>query len=507
MSETLSRPTVFGRSPALRAAALTFLFALGLGVRLIELTNPPLDEGYRYLNSALIARGMYYQMQPGADAWLRQQAIAMWRAAEAFEPPIFERIVALTYLFTGGERLWLPRLYGIMFWLIGGAVLYRLAQRLAGADGALGALAFYLLVPLGVFVSRRFQPDAFMVMWMLLAALALDDWRERQDWKRASLAGVACGMAVLVKIFAVFAVAGMAVAVVLASARGRVWLRNRQVWAMAAVMTAIPAAYYLLDSGARSADYFLFWNVSFAHLLAKPWFYVRWLDLVENVVGVMVVCASLAGMTIAPASRRPVLMGWWVGYFLFGLAFPWQIHTHDYYSLMLIPIVGLSLAPLGALFFERLAGQSKFWQAVFLAAALLALAYPAWSVRLHLVSGDQRVNWRAWEKIGAAIPKDGEMIALTQDYGVRVKYFAGREVFTWPYRFDYDLAATRAGGQNVDFEADFARRTAGMTYFLVTDRTELEAQPLLKDKLYAGYRLVAEGDGYMLFDLREPKGP
>ncbi len=498
--------TFFERSKWLLGAALIFLFALGLGVRLIELNNPPLDEGYRHLNSALIARGMYYQMQPAADPALQQQALSMWRAAEAFEPPIFERIVAITYLVTGGERLWVPRLYSILFWLAGGAALYRLARRMAGVDGALAALAFYMIVPLGVFVGRRFQPDSFMVMWMLFAALALDHWRERRDWKTALLAGALCGVAALVKIFVVFPVAGMAVAVVLVSGRPREWLRNRQVWAMAAVMIAIPALFYLLNSGARSADYFLFWNVSFAYLLLQPWFYVRWLDLVQSIAGLIVVCVGLAGVTVARAGSRALLIGLWVGYFLFGLAFPWQIHTHDYYSLMLIPIVGLSLAPAAALFFERLAGQAKFWQAAFFGVALLALAYPAWSVRVQLVGSDQRVNWRAWEKIGAAIPKDGEMIALTQDYGVRVKYFAQRNIATWPYRFDYDLAAAREGGQTVDFEDDFARRTAGMTYFLVTDWNELEAQPQLKDKLYGDYPLVAEGDGYIIFDLRQENG-
>ena len=218
--------TFFGRSRLFRIGTLAGLLVLGLAVRLINLTNPPLDEGYRYLNSAIIARGMYYQMLPNADPTLRQKAIEMWKAAEAFEPPVFERIVAISYLFTGGEKLWLPRLYSILFWMLGGIGLYRLSCRIFNVDGALTALAFYVVLPIGVIVSRRFQPDPFMVMWIIFAALALDYWRERGTWKSGLLAGVICGIAVLIKVFAVFPVAVMATMIVLSSGRG--WQRLAQ---------------------------------------------------------------------------------------------------------------------------------------------------------------------------------------------------------------------------------------------------------------------------------------
>jgi hypothetical protein len=36
---------------------------------------------------------------------------------------------------------------------------------------------------------------------------------------------------------------------------------------------------------------------------------------------------------------------------------------------------------------------------------------------------------------------------------------------------------------------------------------ELDAQPALKDRLYNNYPIYAQGDGYVLFDLRHPKNP
>jgi hypothetical protein len=59
-----------------------------------------------------------------------------------------------------------------------------------------------------------------------------------------------------------------------------------------------------------------------------------------------------------------------------------------------------------------------------------------------------------------------------------------------------------------DFQNEFidlyAQKTAGKDYFLVTAFSELENQPKLKQRLYEGYQVLSEGDGYILFDLRNP---
>jgi hypothetical protein len=51
----------------------------------------------------------------------------------------------------------------------------------------------------------------------------------------------------------------------------------------------------------------------------------------------------------------------------------------------------------------------------------------------------------------------------------------------------------------------FEDRTDGKRYFLVTLGGELDRQPALKDMLYNNYTIIAEGDGYVIFDLMAPK--
>jgi 4-amino-4-deoxy-L-arabinose transferase-like glycosyltransferase len=248
------------RKPLLYVLVLS-LFLLGIGLRFYDLTDPPLDSAYRQLHAAIIARGMYYQMLPAADPDLRQAAISLWHFEDVFEPPVFERIVAVTYLLTGGERIWIPRVYAILFWIIGGLALFLLARKMTSLEGSIAALAFYLVLPFGVILSRRFQPDPFMVMWIMVAALALYHWEEKRDLKSTIWVGLTCAMAVVVKVFAVFFIAPMALAIGVFSGKLKQSLRNKQIWLMAAIMIAIPAVIYLvLRPGAQG--YFTFWSTA-----------------------------------------------------------------------------------------------------------------------------------------------------------------------------------------------------------------------------------------------------
>jgi hypothetical protein len=43
-----------------------------------------------------------------------------------------------------------------------------------------------------------------------------------------------------------------------------------------------------------------------------------------------------------------------------------------------------------------------------------------------------------------------------------------------------------------------------MSYFLVTDFEEFNRQPQLKERLFTFYPVYAEGDGYLIFDLKHP---
>jgi hypothetical protein len=92
------------------------------------------------------------------------------RPANVTAPPVMQALMAGTYLMSGTERPWLSGLFAGGFWVVGGWFLFDLCRKLAGGSlGALVALAFYLLAPLGIIVSRSFQPEALMTFAFLVA--------------------------------------------------------------------------------------------------------------------------------------------------------------------------------------------------------------------------------------------------------------------------------------------------------------------------------------------------
>jgi len=483
------------------------LLLIGLAVRLYGLTDPPLDyQPTRQLMNAIVARGIYYQMLPSADPQEREAAIHLMRAVEQDEPRIENFIVAVTYLAIGGEHVWVARIYSSLFWIVGGIFLFLLARRMISARAATVALGYYLLLPFTILASRSFQVDPMMVMFIILTAYVFYRWGEEQTWKWAICAGLLAGLTILVKVTAAFPLIGMAMGIILSQMGFRRALRSPQVWSII-LLAALPGVlYYFIGISSRASSYFGFWNLSLANKLLDPSYYVRWLSFLHGIVDLTIFFLALGGMLMAPPKVRAPLLGMWVGYFVYGLFFPFQIPTHDYYHLMLMPIISLSLSPIAELILDRLSKQAFLWKGIAAVALTFCVVYPAWVGRsaIYVTGNNYRREPPIWAEIGRVLPTDGHVVALTHDYGYRLSYYGWRMPnMLWPTGPDFDLAAARGVTQQ-DFQSMFADRTNGMRYFLVTLGGELESQANLKEMLYNHYTLISQGDGYWIFDLNRP---
>jgi len=493
------------RSPWLLGLVLLTAFSLGLALRLYDLTDPPLDfHPTRQLRVAIITRSIYYKMIPTADPEVRQTALSFARSMGTYEPPILENLVALAYRLLGGERLWVSRVFTSIFWLVGGAALFDLARRMTSLDAAIVSLLYYLFLPFAVIASRSFQPDPGMVMWVILAMLAFYRWSEQKSWRWAVVAGLASGIAVLVKVVAAYLIAGLAVAVVIQAFGIKQIFRMPQVWVMAVLMVLPPLVYYGFVLEGRSSDYFLSWTVALIPLVLNPAFYVQWLVHLRDLMGLAVLFLALSGVLISKPKNRAILLGLWIGYAVYGLTLPYQITTHSYYNLQLVPIIALSLAPVADALIARLADQSGAWQALFGGLVVAFSAFSLWTTIYQLDSQDYRETPAMWQKIASALPAGGKIVALTQDYGYPLMYYGWKKVGLWPDSAEFKLAGLRGKGEP-DVLQEFRDRTEGSSYFLVTEFEQLDDQPALKQLLDAEYPVYAQGDGYQLFDLEKPK--
>lgn len=481
---------------------LILLLILGAALRFVNLTVPPLDfHPVRQFRNLIVARSIYYQLLPNPDPQKLVLARAFYNAVGQYEPPITEAIVAWTYTWTGGENIAVARVYETVFWLLAGLALFDLARRIASPASALVALAYYLVLPFAVQASRSFQPDPLMASAFVVGIYFLYRWSEKQEWKWAVFASLFIGFAVLVKIVIVFFVIGAAVAAVLSTLGLRFW-KSAQVWVMTALMVIPAFLYYILGHPGRSDEYFFAWTVSLIQLITTSNFYARWLGFVGSLFGLTVLFLGIAGAFLAPPRLRWMLIGIWVGYLVYGLTLPYQMYTHSYYHIQLIPVVALGLAPMVEAVAVRVASETRWLKAAWIAMVVFVIGYQSWIARSDLVAqaADYRREPAYWENMAKAIPANANLIGLTQDYGYRLMYYGWRKIVLWPYV----NGLTEVKGGSVDAQMKFSELVAGRDYFLVSASGQLAAQPGLK-KILDGYSIAAQGDGFVLYDLHKPR--
>ena len=224
--------------------------------------------------------------------------------------------------------------------------------------------------------------------------------------------------------------------------------------------------------------------------------------MLNLVIGGAVLTLALLGLFFLEDKKRRFLLGLWAGYALFGLYFNYHISTHDYYSLPLIPIAALSLAPLADWFLAHLAKLTPSrWLRLsafcfLLSGALMSL----WNTRTQLNSVDYRPETTMWAEIAEKVGEN-TLAGLTQDYGQRLAYWGWKNVNSWPTHGDLIYRNDRRGAQH-DFESQFEELALTKDFFVVTDFTDLALQPFLEQKL-SQYPIFAEGDGYVIYDLHE----
>jgi len=506
MIDSPSIPTqkTTSRRQWLERLVLLVVFLAGFGIRLLDFTDPPLEFHLtRQLRSALIARQVYLNLLPEvSDA---QKEMATHTAAlEVYEPPILETMVGGLYALLGGENIAIARTVNAFFWTLGGWFLFLLLRKRTNFLSFIGGLSLYFYLPFSVIASRSFQPDPWMVTWILATTWCSVRWSLCPTWKNAILTGLVAGISVLVKGFAGLFVAPVLVSVVLCTLGIRKAVRNGQVWAMAGLSALPMLVYYLLLNPRRSGDFLSFWAGSLSGLIWTSNFYADWLAMLKGLLGLFTLTAALLGTLLAGKQVKTWLLPLWIGYGLFGLVFPYQFTTHEYYHLALIPIAAAGLVCLFDVMIPRIQKQGLLWRVAMIGLLLAASGYNLYVSRSVLLSRDYRAEPDAWQKIADAIPQGNSFVDLSSDYGMRLRYFGWRIAkLEWPTAADLNLLSL-AGRDDLNTGNYFEEKTAGADYFLITAFQELDSQPDLKAILQETYPLAASGDGYLIYDLKHP---
>ena len=496
------------RNPIItRQALLASVFLIALAIRLFNIGDPPLDfHPTRQYRSLVISRGYYYQSQASIPEWKREVARINMEKQGILEPPVMELIVSNAYRIAGGENFWISRAFTILFWLVGGVLLYRIARRIADPFAALFAAAFYLLLPFAVTASRSFQPDPLMIMLLLAGILAVLRYDEGPSIPRLEAAVFLAAAAIFVKPVSSFAIYTVFISLSLYR-HGLMKAITHTRFLLFFPVTLLPSLLFYVYGILNTQVMLAQTQTSFLPgLLIDPFYWRGWLTNINTVVGYPSFLLALLGVLLFRSGQpRVFVVGWWAGYVLFCLVFNYHIATHDYYHLQLVPLVGLSLGPLASLVAHRLLDANPAWyERAGIAAILLAgLALTLYSGLSRLASHGSETEVRVAEEVGADVDHSTRTVYLDSDYGLSLEYHGELSGVPWPLLSDLEwerLARMPVFEAGERFETDFAADQPD--YFIVMDMYEYEQQDDLKGFLTQNYSVLAQNDNYLIFDLQ-----
>jgi hypothetical protein len=492
---------------------VVFIFILGAGIRLFDVTDEPLEfHAPRQLRSAIIARSMYYQNNPDIPKDVARIAKKEANKQGLIEPAILETFSYMTYRLIGEEVVWVGRLFSIAFWLLGGWALYALTKEISSTAGSILSLSAYFLYPFAIYATRVLMPDPMMVALSLISIWALFNWERERSVKWAVFTGLATGFAILTKsvagIILIFPFAAFILSTAGINPKGfrnplGLAIKNRQLWLILGLSAFPNLVYYIYGifiDGRLAAQ---FEGRFFPSLYTNPALYVNWLANLDEHFGLITVVLSMVGIALLRENKiRWLLVGWWVGYIVYGFTFPYHIMTHSYYHLPLVPIIAVSLAPFGAKIAEIMGKttQKRTNWALILAAFGILIAFNLWQVQSELKTEDYGLEKARWEEIAGILgeSKNASIAALTDDYEASLKFYGMISVRHWPTSGDIEYGKLSGGKKT--FEKFWEGKAGSVQFFVIADLEEYEKQDELQERLEE-YPIYVEGEGYIIFDL------
>ena len=485
---------------------LLILFFAATLLRLDDIKAPGhlLDREY---TSAIFARAYYFTNNDDIEDWRRDIAIITKDQQPVLEPPLVEYLVSLIYRVMGMEEIYYSRYLTNAFWIIGGVFMYLIGKKLLSANAALIATAYYLFVPMGVIISRSFQPDSLMMMLFLMSLYSVIHYSDRHSTNRLLLACVISGITLLLRPLVVFAIFGAFLALSIQQNRNWKGLINTPLIIFTS-SSLLPAVIYY-GYGIVFAG-FMRWKISTSfmpYLLTKKDFWLGWFELGADVAGPALLLLAIVGFFfIQNKNAQYLVVGLVASYVVFGIAFTYHIHTHPYYHIQLIPIIGLCIAPVMLGIVNSLRQLLvKTWMVPVSAVLLIALYFSYREVHDSLYQFHMEDPAVAHE-IGEIVHHSPRTVFVSNYYGVPLEYYGEFGGAPWPVRIE-DAFYRRPGEPELSVEERIDGLGFTPEYFVITNfnlfnhkhqdlRAYLENNcPILKETgaylIYANCRIVS----------------
>ena len=403
------------------------LLGLGLGLRLLDIDEPLIDQqAWRQTDTAAHARNYYQEgytlLYPRVD----------WRGqTPGFVEtnfPFFPFMVACLYGVFGGANEWLGRLLAAVFNVAAGGLLYALARRFYIEPwSARLSVLFYLIFPLNLFFGRAFMPEAAMLFFSIAALLTLDRWFESGTRLDGLWAIASAALCFLIKIPTLYM--GFPLVALAWGRWGWGFLRRPALWAYL-ILSLLPAfiwyehAYGLfqqtgLTFGIFQTSGYDKWNHV---LLLQPDFYwnliKRFGHSIFTPLGLLLVLWGLGrGIRAAFRDKERVLYIWFAALILYVLLVPEGNRKLHYYQLPFVPVAALFAAKAlnGIWYGMRVSLSARMTTGLVVCALVGCGAYSAWAVQDYRRPGNglyayYKMCLAVGRTIDAKLPQDALLV-------------------------------------------------------------------------------------------------
>jgi hypothetical protein len=497
------------RNEFMRWSLLILLFAAAFGIRVVGVTQIPLNyHPIKQYRAAITAKAFYYSYFANVPEAEKEVAVAALDRIGILGPPVASFLGAVSYWINGAEALWIPKMLSTIYWMIGGIFLYATARRMMKEDAALLSTSIYLLLPFGVISSQSFQPDPLMMMLMIISIYLVVAHHERQTRFSLISMSLLASAAILIKPVSLFIIYGAFFALqVHRHGLNRRLIFNKENFIFFAI-SLFPSFLYYSYGIFNTSNLNEQAQKSFVPQLFLQFdFWDGWLKRVRLAVGFTMFLGGMIGTLLYPAGwQKKMLFGMWAGYFAMCLAFSYTISTHDYYHLPLFPIIGLAFGSIAGVLMQNLRQQvnNQYFEigtwAILLVALFLGAGTNVQSLRKL---PDYQPEIRLAEDIGRAVSNSTKTIMLSPYDAKPLIYYGKIAGEYWPYWFDI-RDEKLWGVTNLTPEDRLRMLTRGTEpeYFIIADLEEYENQSDLKQFLESTYPVVIEDPRFLVYDLK-----
>jgi hypothetical protein len=484
----------------LNVAVVLGIAALAVLSRLTYFGQWPTGYGKTLeFDAANAARSIWINLTGAHETW--QQAWLQAHVGRFIEPPVLQTLTALTYLPDGVERPWTAQVFALTFWFAASAFLFSAVRRLTDWWGATLALAYILLAPFAIIISKNFQVEPLLVL-----CFAIVLW---YSGRGDVLAGNRIVWAAIIGALAGLSKPGVLLPFVsvlyFVSALEGGSLRDRRRLLRLAGLIAVVALPAFLYVG------FVIPGQVGGKILPQLWwdpdYYIGWAKNIYRIIGVVPLAGAIAGFVLVPRLRI-LGLSLLVADAAYGAAFTWHTMTHEYYQVPPMVAVAIGLGGLGQWLAAnvRLAPLRRGLPIALALAVAIPLTYV---IAPHGYLGDTPGRYPAQtrlEVVGQRVGAGNWVIAYTEGYGKAMMYYGRVLVDSWPTSTDEDYLA-KIGDKPETIEQRLSGFIADHNahYFAVTEFTP-DSAPLVAF-LDAGYPLVESGPDLRIYDLTSPLEP